>query len=433
MSFGTRPCVLVALLALPPLDAQAAVRQVPAHYPTIQGAISAASVGDTILVAPGTYFENVVIDRRVALVSEAGAEVTTIDGQQLGPVILVQKWVDHAVIDGFRVTHGLATTYAGGINVSIDFLTGGYATIRRNIVEHNHSYGMAGGIYSVRQSIIQDNIIQYNNSATVSKGICAMEVSGAIERNIVRYNGASGNLQNVRVGSADPFAWNIVVDNTGSRDEVVFGAGGSIHHNTFVRISSFTPTVALWGGSPSYNFYDNVIVHGSGGGLDCHLSGSNTIRCNDVWGAGQSYKGNCAGLNGVDGNFSADPLFCGTGDYRLSAASPCLPENSPAGCGLIGALESCEVLAVHEPASVPALSRLEVSPNPSSGEVVFSIPGVTTPRTLEIFDAHGRQVDVLRPMAGEIIWNPSRGLTRGIYFARIASPNPAVVKFVLLR
>jgi len=40
------------------------------------------------------------------------------------------------------------------------------------------------------------------------------------------------------------------------------------------------------------------------------------------------------------GNFSADPLFCGVGNYNLRADSPCAPGNHPDGfdCGLIGPL-----------------------------------------------------------------------------------------------
>jgi hypothetical protein len=395
--------------------------------------VNAAVVGDTILVAPGTYFENVVIDRRVALVSEAGAEVTTIDGRQLGPVILVQKWVDHAVIDGFRVTHGRATTYAAGINVSIDFLTGGYATIRRNIVEHNHSYGMAGGIFSVRQSIIEDNIIQYNNRATVSKGICAMEVEGIIERNIVRYNGASGNIYNMFVWFTDSFAWNTIVDNEGSRDEVVFNNGGTIHHNTFVRNHPFEPIVVLAG--PPYNFYDNVIVHGAGGGLDCYLSGSNTIRCNDVWGVGQSYMGDCAGLAGSDGNFSADPLFCdaSSGDYRLSVDSPCA---AVPGCGLIGALPvGCGLTGVPSVDAPIAGLRLTVIPNPMRGVARFEIGSGAGYGALRIFDSQGRLVEQLMGQEGRWEWTPGSSVPAGVYFAVPGAGLKATegVKFLYLR
>jgi parallel beta-helix repeat protein len=40
-------------------------------------------------------------------------------------------------------------------------------------------------------------------------------------------------------------------------------------------------------------------------------------------------------------NFSADPVFCGSGNFGIRPESPCAPGNSPLGdsCGLIGALE----------------------------------------------------------------------------------------------
>ncbi|HEU4929375.1 MAG TPA: hypothetical protein VFU38_06050, partial [Candidatus Krumholzibacteria bacterium] len=58
--------------------------------------------------------------------------------------------------------------------------------------------------------------------------------------------------------------------------------------------------------------------------------------------------------NAIDGggNFSANPLFCGSVDsmdYRLSAGSPCLPGNHPDGspCGQIGAFGACPLTPVH--------------------------------------------------------------------------------------
>ena len=46
-----------------------------------------------------------------------------------------------------------------------------------------------------------------------------------------------------------------------------------------------------------------------------------------------------AGLNGVDGNISEDPQFCGfrQHEFALQSSSPCAPPNSGE-CGLIGAL-----------------------------------------------------------------------------------------------
>lgn len=63
------------------------------------------------------------------------------------------------------------------------------------------------------------------------------------------------------------------------------------------------------------------------------------IRCTDIHGnQGGDWVGCAIGMEGVDGNFSADPLFCSVAneDYSLQADSPCAEENS-GGCGLIGA------------------------------------------------------------------------------------------------
>ncbi|GJM43559.1 MAG: hypothetical protein DHS20C21_04010 [Gemmatimonadota bacterium] len=49
---------------------------------------------------------------------------------------------------------------------------------------------------------------------------------------------------------------------------------------------------------------------------------------------------NCvSGQAGSSGNSTVNPLFCDSdaGDYHLQPDSPCLPANSPEGCGLIGA------------------------------------------------------------------------------------------------
>ena len=80
------PCIVTSVfialalfLLCPP--SQATVH-VPADFPTIQEAIDAAASHDTILVAPGTYVENLdTLGKDLTLRSEAGPAVTVIDGE----------------------------------------------------------------------------------------------------------------------------------------------------------------------------------------------------------------------------------------------------------------------------------------------------------------------------------------------------------------
>jgi hypothetical protein len=76
---------IIALLGmLLASTAGAATRTVPSEYPTIQAAIAAAGSGDTILVGPGNYSGNIIIDRNIALLSVGGRDMTTITGNQAG-------------------------------------------------------------------------------------------------------------------------------------------------------------------------------------------------------------------------------------------------------------------------------------------------------------------------------------------------------------
>lgn len=75
---------MVLVVAMLAVSGQAAIRTVnqfgTAQYVTVQAAINAAVTGDTVLIAPGTYFESPTFNSKSLTIIGAGWDLTTIDG-----------------------------------------------------------------------------------------------------------------------------------------------------------------------------------------------------------------------------------------------------------------------------------------------------------------------------------------------------------------
>ena len=136
---------------------------------------------------------------------------------------------------------------------------------------------------------------------------------------------------------------------------VVVGGGDiEIRGCTFYNNSGLTFTGNIGSGVTVYagafaTIENCIIAAGNYGPAVMNRGGTCSARCTDIFG---NYDGDwvdCVeGQNGVNGNISANPLFCNVAqdDLRLDASSPCPPDNS-GGCGLIGAHDvGCGTTAV---------------------------------------------------------------------------------------
>jgi len=90
--------------------------------------------------------------------------------------------------------------------------------------------------------------------------------------------------------------------------------------------------------SPPPTIENTVIAFSTPGvGLLCGPSHVPILVCCDIYGNAQGdWFGPIASQYGINGNISADPLFCApeVGDFTLHGDSPCAPGGE---CGLIGA------------------------------------------------------------------------------------------------
>jgi parallel beta-helix repeat protein len=136
---------------------------VPADASTIQSAIDTAKNGDTVLVSPGTYNENLDFKGKAITVttgatSFADATTVIVNGTADGPVVnFATNEPASAVLNGFTLQGGhsnsLTPTVAGGI-----FISDASPTITNNIVLNNFGCGIY--IVNLASPLIQGNDIK---------------------------------------------------------------------------------------------------------------------------------------------------------------------------------------------------------------------------------------------------------------------------------
>ncbi|HTX88317.1 MAG TPA: choice-of-anchor Q domain-containing protein [Bacteroidales bacterium] len=252
---------------------RAQIIHVPGDYPTIQQAIDSAQNHDTVLVEPGTYFENLFIyDKNITLGSEfimtgdtSLISQTIIDGSSMLNVITINT-VDTAVISGFKITHGYgdqvggilcngnarfdhleicdnwawgvfwghgySPAYGGGINangnVQLD-----HVKITRNTADcDEYPGGGGGGIVSWGNLRITNSVIADNNAMCSGEGGGILNFGQIYLSNVTLTGNRSGRGGAIKFGTGsivtfDPSARCNIYDNYG-------GQGSELYSDTLV-------------------------------------------------------------------------------------------------------------------------------------------------------------------------------------------------------
>jgi len=218
---GFRSRILLALLLalLAPATSSAVTRYVHpgggGDFTTIKAAVTAASTGDTVLVAAGTYsgVSNTDIDfagKNIVLVSESGPSLTIIDCSGGSPYrrgFFFHSGEDTtAVVDGVHITGGVSID-GGAINCT------GASPLIRNCVFSNCGVAYGGALHIEQSAAVVRDCDFLRNDVFVSGGAiwiqnatptiasCLVDscTAGFIAGGILIHDGGSATLRDVTV------------------------------------------------------------------------------------------------------------------------------------------------------------------------------------------------------------------------------------------
>jgi hypothetical protein len=478
-------------LAVSAAAAWARIINVPARYSTIQAAIYGSVNGDTVLVAPGTYTENINFrGRQIVLASRylldpnpAFIRNTIINGSNpINPdtascVIIASGEDSTTVLQGFTLTGGTGTqwvdehgagTYVEGGGILIQYSS---PIIKNNWIVGNTAVRRPSGVTSAgggairvgdSQPRILNNVIM-SNSGMYGGGI-VLNYTGAIVRN----NIIARNTVYQAVAGAPTFggggiwisgnfsAAGKTIENNTIVGNAVSGTGGSQYAGRGGGIIVAQTAVTarnniIWGNTQT-----------TGSQLGVILSGTADVTYSDVEG----------GMSGT-GNIDLNPQFADT-SYYLPTGSPCIDAGDPSSnfndpanpsnpgsaqfpsrgglrndMGTYGGPKREDIGAiltgVDDPGDLLLPHTFSLSqnyPNPFNPgtNITFVIPVGTQSRqvgvSLRVYDLLGRQVATL--MEGErspgsytISWD-ARDMSSGVYLYRLSSGSFSSSRQMLL-
>jgi len=280
---------------------------VPTEYLSIQSAIDSATYCDTIKVAGGIYYENVVLKSGVTLLGgysianwtrDINSQITVIRGGVSLPNI------HDVLVSGFRITNRSGSIIPRGIYIGASSPES-YGVI----ISNNEVFGFNTGICVWGQPnsvpsgcIISNNIIHHNSSYGHFSRYLPSNLPRII-RNCLFYNNFSAIYPMDQIGLQ-------ILNNT-----IVFqdNNGVLIHFNNYGLVRNNVIAFNDGCGIGSYWFEDGQVI---------------THDYNDVYSNDSDY---CGWMTPDTTEFSLDPLFVNSTikDFHLQPTSPCRDAGHP--------------------------------------------------------------------------------------------------------
>jgi hypothetical protein len=249
----------------------AAVLEVPDEFPRIKDAIADSEAGDTVLVAPGVYYENLVFTgKNILLASEfiydsswQTVAATIIDGSQSedddsGTVIVFNKGESEAChLTGFTIRGGygtlMSTGYFGG---GILCTNNSNPTISYNAIQNNNAISGGGGAFINSKPKFYFNLVR-SNSAIRGAGLSLDNSKAYIDRSVFSFNNASDSAGAIYIRlSSNVIIKNSVFYKNNNQTETPSGGIGCYNSFPYIGYNDFYDNSGGDFGNCNYNYGD---------------------------------------------------------------------------------------------------------------------------------------------------------------------------------
>jgi hypothetical protein len=454
--------LILAILFLNAVLLNASILYVPTEYPSIQTGIDSASVGDTVLVQPGTYVENINYNGKnitVASLFLTTADTsyisqTMIDGDSITCVVnFVNGENSKAVLMGFSITNGLDYN-GGGINCLNSSPSLDHLKIFNNLGKHG------GGISVVFSDPMLQMIEIYNNTALAYGGGLYVAFSEATIEDVIISNNTAEGGAGMHCYEASPTMKRLLI---ADNDASIFGGGFLCYYCSSPSVENVTITrnqcpgygAGVYTGNYSYAHFNNCIISdniGNYGVYNClEHQGAPYITYSDIW---NNQGGNFYNCDPDIGCIEDNPLFVDplSGDYHLSwehypipdsTMSPCIdagdPNSPPDPDGTIadmGAYYFNQGVSIDVPGNNTE-SIISNFPNPAKNftSIRYSLKQNSYVK-ISIYNVKGQLVSTLvnedKPKGEHsVIYNTVK-LNSGVYFYKIETGDVTEIKKMIV-
>jgi len=317
--------------------------QVPGDFPSIQRAIDESRHGDTVLVAPGRYYENIRFNGKAILLTSRfmtsrdpkDIEATILDGSRpkhpdtASVVMFVKQEDTTSVLQGFTITGGKGTVWLDAKD-HMRFREGGgiLCELSAPIIQFNHiqdneavdltgvqSAGGGGIRAGYAEPVLRNNVVR-RNRGRYGAGVVLFLCAATVHNNLIAGNVGGEDFGGSGLWVVAPLSrrlgnrveYNTIVNNVATREgvkepKVMNGLAGGVW-TTGVRIE----------------FRNNIVfgnTQGNGDQFDFTPNAPLALGLNLVQG----------GINGAPASaggtvLKVDPRFVDTARFELKPDSP---------------------------------------------------------------------------------------------------------------